>query len=106
MNRGFSRRCFLCQLQPASPHLKSPPVFVSKFVLIHVRMLEQDGHLRAELWEQPKAARQRLTRLVRPRRSLSSPHILPKWGRHNPTNPVSLQGKEQLGWLWQEWLVL
>src|SRR5829696_5353874 len=52
--------CFLRQLQPVSPHLKGPPVFVSKFVLTHVRVFAQDGHLRAELWEQPKPARQRL----------------------------------------------
>jgi UDP-2,3-diacylglucosamine pyrophosphatase LpxH len=30
--------CFLRQLQPVSPHLKGPPVFVSKFVLTHVRV--------------------------------------------------------------------
>jgi hypothetical protein len=57
--------CWLRQLQPVSPHLKGPPVFVSKFVLTHVRVCAQDAQLRAELWEQPKPARQRLTRLER-----------------------------------------
>jgi UDP-2,3-diacylglucosamine pyrophosphatase LpxH len=66
--------CFLRQLQPVSPHLKGPPVFVSKFVLTHVRVFAQDGHLRAELWEQPKPAGQRLTRIER----------LLSWGRMPP----------------------
>ena len=57
--------CFLRQLQPVSPRLKGPPVFVSKFVLTHVRVFAQDGGLRAELWEQPKPARQRLSRIER-----------------------------------------
>ena len=57
--------CFLRQLQPISPHLKGPPVFVSKFVLTHVRVFAQEGVLRAELWEQPKRARQRLSRIER-----------------------------------------
>jgi hypothetical protein len=30
--------CFLRQLQPITPRLKGPPVFVSKFVLTHVRV--------------------------------------------------------------------
>jgi UDP-2,3-diacylglucosamine pyrophosphatase LpxH len=55
--------CFLRQLQPVSPHLKGPPVFVSKFVLTHVRVFVQDGRLHAELWEQPKPARQHLSRI-------------------------------------------
>jgi hypothetical protein len=57
--------CFLRQLQPVSPHVKGPPVFVSKFVLTYVRVFAQDGRLRAELWEQPKPAQQRLTRIER-----------------------------------------
>jgi UDP-2,3-diacylglucosamine pyrophosphatase LpxH len=69
--------CFLRQLQPVLPHLKGPPVFVSKFVLTHVRVFAQDGHLRAELWEQPKPARQRLTRIER----------LLSWGRRPPQPP-------------------
>ena len=69
--------CFLRQLQPVSPHLKGPPVFVSKFVLTHVRVFAQDGQLRAELWEQPKPARQRLTRIER----------LLSWGRRPPQPP-------------------
>jgi len=66
--------CFLRQLQPVSPHLKGPPVFVSKFVLTHVRVFAQDGQLHAELWEQPKPARQRLTRIER----------FLSWGRRPP----------------------
>jgi UDP-2,3-diacylglucosamine pyrophosphatase LpxH len=57
--------CFLRQLHPVSPHLKGPPVFVSKFVLTHVRVFVQEGVLRAELWEQPKPARQQLSRIER-----------------------------------------
>ncbi len=68
--------CFLRQLQPVSPHLKGPPVFVSKFVLTHVRVFAQDARLRVELWEQPKPAKQRLTRIER----------LLSWGRR-PLGP-------------------
>jgi hypothetical protein len=68
--------CFLRQLQPVSPHLKGPPVFVSKFVLTHVRVIAQEGGLRVELWEQPKPATQRLSRLER----------LLSWGRR-PQGP-------------------
>jgi UDP-2,3-diacylglucosamine pyrophosphatase LpxH len=68
--------CFLRQLQPVSPHLKGPPVFVSKFVLTHVRVFAQGENLRVELWERPKPARQRLTRIER----------LLSWGRR-PRQP-------------------
>jgi UDP-2,3-diacylglucosamine pyrophosphatase LpxH len=57
--------CWLRQLQPVSPHLKGPPVFVSKFVLTHVRVFADDDAIRVELWEQPKPARQSLTRIER-----------------------------------------
>ncbi len=63
--------CFLRQLQPVSPHLKGPPVFVSKFVLTHVQVFVQQRMLRVELWEQPRPARQRLSRIER----------LLSWGR-------------------------
>jgi UDP-2,3-diacylglucosamine pyrophosphatase LpxH len=66
--------CFLRQLQPVSPRLKGPPVFVSKFVLTHVRVFAHEGGLREELWEQPKPARQRLSRIER----------LLSWGRRPP----------------------
>jgi UDP-2,3-diacylglucosamine pyrophosphatase LpxH len=69
--------CFLRQLQPVSPHLKGPPVFVSKFVLTHVRVFTEGGQLRAELREQPKTARQRLSRIER----------LLSWGRRPPQPP-------------------
>lgn len=57
--------CFLRQLQPVSPRVKGPPVFVSKFVLTHVRIFVRDCDLRVELWEKPKPAHQSLTRLER-----------------------------------------
>jgi len=57
--------CWLRQLQPVAPRLKGPPVFVSKFVLTHVRVYVQGSSLRVELWEQPKPAEQRLTRIER-----------------------------------------
>jgi hypothetical protein len=69
--------CWLRQLQPISPHLKGPPVFVSKFVLTYVLVFAQDGQLRVELWEQPKPAAQSLTRLER----------LLSWGRRPPQPP-------------------
>ncbi len=69
--------CYLRQLQPVTPRLKGPPVFVSKFVLTHVRVFVQDDALRVELWEQPKPAHQRLTRLER----------LLSWGRRPPQPP-------------------
>ena len=69
--------CYLRQLQPVSPHLKGPPVFVSRFVLTHVRVSVQGGQLRVELWEQPKPAGQRLSRIER----------LLSWGRRPPQPP-------------------
>ena len=55
--------CFLRQLQPIAPRVKGPPIFVSQFVLTFVRVFARGAHVRAELWEQPKPAQQRLTRL-------------------------------------------
>jgi len=55
--------CFLRQLQPIAPRLKGPSIFVSKFVLTHVRVFVREGKLRVELWEQPKPAGQTLTRI-------------------------------------------
>jgi UDP-2,3-diacylglucosamine pyrophosphatase LpxH len=57
--------CFLRQLQPITPRLKGPPIFVSKFVLTHVRVFAREGQLRVELWEQPKPAGQTLTLIER-----------------------------------------
>jgi len=70
--------CWLRQLQPVSPHLKGPPVFVSEFVLTHVRVFVQGSSLRVELWEHPKPAEQRLTRIER---------IL-SWNRRPPQPPA------------------
>ena len=52
--------CFLRQLQPVVPLTREPPVFVSRFVLTHVRVFARDGALRVELWEHPKPAVQQL----------------------------------------------
>jgi UDP-2,3-diacylglucosamine pyrophosphatase LpxH len=57
--------CYLRQLHPVRPHLKGPPVFVSRFVLTHARVFAEDGSLRVELWEHPKPARQSLNRIER-----------------------------------------
>ncbi len=69
--------CWLRQLQPVSPHIKGPPVFVSRFVLTHVRVFVRDAELRVELWEHPKPAEQTLTRFER----------LLSWGRRPPQPP-------------------
>ena len=73
--------CWLRQLQPVPPHLKGPPVYVSKFVLTHVRVYAHDGLLRVELWEHPKPARQSLTRLER----------LLSWRRRPPQPPPNAE---------------
>jgi UDP-2,3-diacylglucosamine pyrophosphatase LpxH len=52
--------CWLRQLQPVRAHLRAPPVFVSRFVLTHVRVRRVDGGLRTELWEHARQAPQRL----------------------------------------------
>ncbi|BBL78775.1 hypothetical protein RxyAA322_06290 [Rubrobacter xylanophilus] len=52
--------CFLRQLRPVAPITREPPVFVSRFVLTHVRIFAREGELRVELWEHPKPAEQRL----------------------------------------------
>jgi len=57
--------CWLRQLHPVSPHLMGPPVFVSKFVLTYVLVSGSDTGLNVELWEYPKPARQRLSRIER-----------------------------------------
>ena len=83
VERAGSRRavminsgCFLRQLQPVTPHLKGPPVFVSRFVLTYTLVFAEGDELRAELWERPKPAAQSLTRLER----------LLSWGRR-PSQP-------------------
>jgi len=69
--------CFLRQLNPISPRLKGPPIFVSRFVLTHARVYARDDSLRVELWEHPKRARQKLSRIER----------LLSWGRRPPEPP-------------------
>lgn len=66
--------CWLRQLQPVAPHLKGPPVFISRFVLTYALVFAEGDELRAELWERPKPAAQSLTRLER----------LLSWGRRPP----------------------
>ena len=46
--------CFLRQLQPVSPRLKGPPVFVSKFVLTHVSVFAEDGQLASSCGSNPR----------------------------------------------------
>ena len=75
--------CYLRQLHPVQPRLKGPPVFVSRFVLTHVRVYAEGGALRVELWEQPKPARQSLGRVER---LLSS-------GRRPPQPPEGAGGR-------------
>ncbi len=75
--------CWLRQLQPVSPYLKGPPVFVSKFVLTHVRVFMQGSSLRVELWEHPKPAGQRMTRIER---------IL-SWNRRPPQPPTGSKAR-------------
>ncbi|MGB3632690.1 MAG: metallophosphoesterase [Rubrobacteraceae bacterium] len=75
--------CWLRQLQPITPHLKGPSVFVSKFVLTHVRVFARESELRVELWEQPKPAGQRLTRIER----------LLSWGRRPQQPPVKAKSQ-------------
>ena len=57
--------CWLRQLQPGPARFKGPPIFLSRFVLTHVRVFVRDGALRVELWESPKPAVQSLTRTER-----------------------------------------
>ena len=75
--------CFLRQLQPITPRLKGPPIFVSKFVLTHVRVFAQEAKLRVELWEQPKPAGQTLTRIER----------LVSMGRRPPQPPADSKAR-------------
>lgn len=57
--------CWLRQLQPVTPHLKGPPVFVSRFVLTYARVFVRGERLEVELCEWPKPVAQSLTRLER-----------------------------------------
>jgi UDP-2,3-diacylglucosamine pyrophosphatase LpxH len=75
--------CFLRQMQPISPRLKGPPVFISKFELTHARVYVRDGSLQVELWENPKPAGQRLSRIER----------LLSWGRRPPQPPPGARAR-------------
>jgi len=52
--------CWLRQLHPIRAHFGAPPVFLSRFVLTHVRVVRSPNGLRAELWEHVRHANQRL----------------------------------------------
>ena len=52
--------CWLRQLRPVPAHLGGPPVFVPRFLQTHARVYLGDSEVRAELWEHPKPALQRL----------------------------------------------
>jgi hypothetical protein len=52
--------CWLRQLIPIQAHGGVPPVFLSTFVLTHVRVSLTDAAIRVELWEHPKPYRRRL----------------------------------------------
>jgi hypothetical protein len=52
--------CWLRHLQPIQAHFRGPPVFVSKFVLTHVRVFLSGSSICVELWEHPKPTRVRL----------------------------------------------
>ena len=52
--------CWLRQLHQVPAHLGGPPVFVPRFVQTHARVYLDDSVVRAELWEHPKPAPQRL----------------------------------------------
>ncbi len=57
--------CWLRQLRPAPAHAKAPPVFISTFVLTHVRIYVSDATLNVELWDCPKPATTPLSRVER-----------------------------------------
>ena len=52
--------CWLRQLRPVPARAGGPAVFVSAFVLTHVRVCLDGAGIRAELWEHPKPAPSRL----------------------------------------------
>jgi UDP-2,3-diacylglucosamine pyrophosphatase LpxH len=52
--------CWLRQLRPVRVHFGGPSVFVSSFVLTHVRVSLGGPAIRVELWEHPKPAPSRL----------------------------------------------
>ncbi len=77
--------CFLRQLQPVPARFGGPPVFVSRFVLTHVRVYADGGKVCVELWEQPKPAAGRLTVLER----------LLSWGRRPVQPPVGARARRR-----------
>jgi hypothetical protein len=70
--------CWLREFTPVHTRFKGPQVFVSRFVLTHVRILRRGDGLRVELWEHPKPVAQRLTRVVRLVSRDRIPHQTPR----------------------------
>jgi hypothetical protein len=52
--------CWLRQLWPVHAHGGAPPVFLSTYVLTHVRIYLAGAGIQVELWEHPKPAPRRL----------------------------------------------
>ena len=52
--------CWLRQIRPVRAHFRAPAVFISRFVMSHVRIRLAGEHLRVELWEQRRPVAQRL----------------------------------------------
>lgn len=52
--------CWLRQLQALRTYFRLPTVFISRFVLTHVRVYRRDGAIHVELWEQPHPSKQEL----------------------------------------------
>ncbi len=52
--------CWLRQLQALRTYFRLPTVFISRFVLTHVRVYREGGATRIELWEQPHPSKQEL----------------------------------------------
>ena len=77
--------CFLRQLQPVPARFGGPPVFVSRFVLTHVRVYADGEEVRVELWDQPKPAAGRLLLVER----------LLSWGRRPVQPPVGAEARRR-----------
>jgi hypothetical protein len=53
--------CWLRQLQPVTPWLAAPAVYVPTFVRTHVRVRSSDGAVTVELWNHPSPAARTLS---------------------------------------------
>jgi UDP-2,3-diacylglucosamine pyrophosphatase LpxH len=57
--------CWLRQAHPVEARLSAPSVFVSRYVLTHVRVYRGAEGIEAELWEHPRPYRQKLLAVER-----------------------------------------